>query len=146
MWNNVSTQKEINDFITKFSSFHDSCIKEMKYISGAFVNKDLSMHPVNDKRVLTIIIERQFDDYPIIELEFSELQYLKLYPVQEDYTCEILDSTIIFKDGCVYWIDIGGLNENQLDYYERTLVCAKRLRWRKLDIPLGNNALYSINF
>lgn len=66
MWNKVSTQVELDDFIAKFLGFHDSCIKEIKYTSGAFVNENLSMHPLNDKRKLTVIIERQFDDYPII--------------------------------------------------------------------------------
>ncbi len=145
MWNKVSTQVELDDFIAKFLGFHDSCIKEIKYTSGAFVNENLSMHPLNDKRKLTVIIERQFDDYPIIELEFSGLQYLKLYPIQENYTCEILDSTVIFKDGYIYWADIGGLEENQLDDYDGTVVCAEKLRWRRLDVPFGDKELYSLN-
>lgn len=145
MWNEVSTQIELDDFIAKFYGFHDSCIKEIKYTSGAYVNEDLSMYPINDKRKLTMIIQRQFDDCPMIELEFSGLQYLKLYPIPENYTCEILDSTIIFKDGYVYWIDEGNLKINQFDDYNRTLVCAEKLRWRVLDMPLGSEELYSIN-
>lgn len=144
MWNEIGTQKDLDDFIEKFYGFHDSCIKEMKYTSGAFVTDDLAMSPVNSKRILTIIIERQFDDIPVVELEFSGLKYLKLYPVQEEYTCEILDSTFIFKDGYIYWMDIGGLNENQLDDYQSTLVCAKNLRWRAIDVPFGDVELYSL--
>lgn len=143
MWNEINNQKELDDFIERFYGFHDSCIKEIKYTSGAFVQENLAMYPVNTKRILTVIIERQFDDIPIIELEFSSLQYLKMYPVQDD-TCEIHDSTFIFKDGYIYWMDIGGLNENQLDDYQRTLVCAKKLRWRALDVPFGDVELYSL--
>ena len=30
--------------------FHDSCLKELKYISGAYVNEKLSMIPVNKQK------------------------------------------------------------------------------------------------
>lgn len=40
MWNKIVNNEDINDFIKTVSGFHDSCIKEMKYVSGAYVNED----------------------------------------------------------------------------------------------------------
>ena len=56
MWQEISNDREIQCFMDKVCFFHDSCIKELKYISGAYVNADLSMHPINDRRLLSVII------------------------------------------------------------------------------------------
>lgn len=93
MWNELRTQQEIDNFMKEIIGFHDSCIKEMKYSSGAYVDKNLSMLPTNTKRTLTVLIQRQFDDISALELEFSGLEYIRMYPVNPDYTCEILDAS-----------------------------------------------------
>lgn len=59
----------------RMGSFHDSCLKEMKYISGAYVDEELSMLPVNSKRMLSVIIQRQFENPSAIELQFVGLKY-----------------------------------------------------------------------
>lgn len=69
----------------------------MKYISGAYVNSKMSMYPINDKRILKMIIQRQSDDMSVIEIKFSRLKYVKLTPLDEDYTSEILGATFIVK-------------------------------------------------
>ena len=35
MWNEITTEKELNSFLDAMCYFHDSCLKEIKYISGA---------------------------------------------------------------------------------------------------------------
>lgn len=52
--------------------FHDSCLKELKYISGAYVNDELSMLPVNNQRVLSMIIQRQFKNPSVVEMQFVD--------------------------------------------------------------------------
>ena len=37
MWYEISSEREINDFMKKINFFHDCCIKELKYSSGAYV-------------------------------------------------------------------------------------------------------------
>ena len=64
MWYEVKNAKDAMEFLNRMGFFHDSCIKEMKYYSGAFVNEDLSMHPTNDCRTLSVIIQRQFPENP----------------------------------------------------------------------------------
>lgn len=56
MWNEIRSEQDIRDFMDKVYAFHDSCIKEMHYVSGASVNADLRMYPLNDRRVLNVII------------------------------------------------------------------------------------------
>lgn len=142
MWEIISTNDEILKFMEKVCYFHDSCIKEINYISGAYVGENFSMHPLNDRRVLRVVIQRQYENNSMIEMEFQGLKHLKLFPVDERYTCEILDSTMILKDGNIYWYDCGDLSEPDLDVYAGTLICASKLRWRSIENNLGEKEFY----
>ena len=137
MWNELRTQQEIDEFMKKIHGFHDSCIKEMKYSSGAYVEKNLSMLPINTKRTLTVLIQRQFEDIPALELEFSELEYAVMYPVNPDYTCEILDASFFIKGGLVYWCDNGDVKEDDIHNYKGTVICSKKVRWRNASELIG---------
>lgn len=142
MWNEIISSDDLTCFMETYDDFHDSCIKEMKYISGAYVNSDLSMHPVNDKRILKLIIQRQFNLHSAIEMEFLGLKYLKMFPNNEKFTCEILDATMILKNDCVYWCDCGGLAETDLDDYKGTVICASKARWRVIGKYMGSQEIY----
>ena len=100
------------------------------------------MYPINDRRVLRVVIQRQFRKNPMIEMEFGGLKFLKLFPQDENYTCEILDATMAMKDGDIYWCDCGGLSESDLDSYEGALICAKNLRWRSIEGAMGEREFY----
>lgn len=142
MWNEIKNDNDLVSFMNKICFFHDSCIKEMKYLSGAYVNKELSMYPINDRRILKVIIQRQFEDIPMIEMEFQGLKCLKLFPVDDQYTCEIFDSTMILQNDCIYWCDCGGLSEADLENYRGTMICASKLRWRSVEELLGPDEYY----
>lgn len=142
MWHEINTDEELIQFMNQMDFFHDSCIKEMNYLSGAYVCDDLSMFPLNNHRVLRVVIQRQNENYPMIEMEFQGLKSLRLIPVDENYTCEILESTMVIQDGDVYWCDCGCLLENNLDVHTGTLICASRLRWRAINGFMGEKAFY----
>jgi len=129
MWNEVLTSGDIDNLMELYGGFHDSCIKEMSYVSGACVNEnDLSMFPINDERTLKVIFQRQ--ERPVtVELEFSGLIKLNLTPNNEKSSCEIFESTLVIKDGCFYWGDCGDLN-GKFDKYKGTWICSEKLRWR----------------
>lgn len=114
----------------------------MSYVSGAYVDVNLSMYPLNSLRVLRVLIQRQYEKDSMIELEFQGLKYVKFFPVDESYTCEILGSTMIMKDGTIYWCDCDNLSEADLDEYTGTLICASKLRWRSIEGHLGESAFY----
>lgn len=142
MWNEIVDEKDIQNFMNKVGFFHDSCIKEMRYYSGAYVDDNLAMYPINDKRILNVIIQRQFEDLSMIELQFIGLKYLSLFPTDEEHTCEILDSTMLLKDDCIYWCDCGDVSENAFMDYEGTFVCAFKLRWRSIENRMGQDVFY----
>jgi len=142
MWHEIKDNNDILAFMDKMGYFHDSCIKEMKYLSGAYVNNDLSMYSVNNRRVLKIIIQRQTETLSMIEMEFEGLKYLKLFPTDSTYTCEILDSTMFIKDDCIYWCDCARVEERNLEEYGGTIICASKLRWRVIDECMGQNEFY----
>lgn len=142
MWNDIRSEHDINDLMEMACDFHDSCIKEVKYVSGAYVAHDLGMHPVNDLRILKMIIQRQFDNPSVIEFEFSGLRYFRLNPCDEGYTCEIQDATMLWKDDCVFWCDCGGLSKTELERHSGTMVCAEKVRWRAVNEYLGAKEVY----
>ena len=142
MWNEIANNEDLNIFMDNMYGFHDSCLKEIKYISGAYVDEELSMFPVNSQRILNAIIQRQFRHPSVIEMQFVGQKYLKLFPCDDDYTCEILDATMILKEDCVYWCDCGGLSEEDIESYTGTVICASKVRWRAVDEYIGPNEIY----
>ncbi|MCI8332188.1 MAG: hypothetical protein HFE78_05130 [Clostridiales bacterium] len=142
MWNEIKNSEDIKNFMEMHYYFHDSCIKELKYISGAFVDRDLSMRPINNKRILKLLIQRQFEKNPVIEMEFSGLNFMNLNPINEKYTCEIFGATMILKNGCFYWCDDDWVTDETIEQYEGTLICASKVRWRNVDQYLGEQEVY----
>jgi hypothetical protein len=142
VWNEITCQYELDNFMNLYGGFHDSCIKEFKYLSGAFVSKDLSMHPVNDRNDFKIVFQRQANDPSVIEMEFIGLLRLSIYPVDEKYTCEVLDANMILGDNCIYWYDCKKLSENELYTYTGTLICSSKVRWRVAEEYIGYHEIY----
>ena len=131
-WNEITSAQALAELAALTGRFHDGCVKELRYVSGAYVAPDLSMAPLNDRRVLRMIVQCQSREHPVIELEFSGLKTLTLSPVGTDYTCEISEAIMRMEDGCFYWSDGGD-----------TTVCAEKLRWRLLgEDCLGDREFY----
>ena len=142
MWLEINDNNDVIKFMNEMCFFHDSCIKEIRYLSGAYVDDELSMYPVNDCRKLNVIVQRQFENFSMIEMEFEGLKKLNLYPVNNEYTCEILDSTMIYKNGFIYWCDCGGLTEADIEQYNGTIICASKLRWRSIKNRMGKEEVF----
>jgi hypothetical protein len=141
MWNEINTEQELHNFLELYGGFHDCCLKELKYISGAFVNQNLGMIPMNDQRKLCIIFQRQYEKFTVIEMEFSGLLKLSLCPDIKPYTCEILDTSMFFEDGKIYWGASDWFKE-QRERYEGTWLCAEKVRWRNVDEYIGSEEIY----
>ena len=127
MWNEIINNKTLKEFNEKLSYFHDSCIKEIHYLSGAYVDERLDMYPINDCR---------------IEMEFQDLKYLKLFPTDPHYTCEILDSTILLKDDSIIWCDCANGKDIKAENDAKVLICAAKLRWRSISGCMGNKEFF----
>jgi hypothetical protein len=144
MWNEIANENDLNNFLHMFGSFHDSCIKEFKYLSGAYVECDLSMYPINNERLLKVIFQRQYNSPSVVEIEFSGLIQLNLFLENANiYTCEVLDATMIICRDRIYWCDCGGLSESELKHYHGVMICAAKARWRTADEYLGKKEVYT---
>lgn len=143
MWHEINSRQELEDFLHTMGYFHDSCIKEMQYTSGAYVQPDLSMYPINSLNVLRVIIQRQFPEHSMIEMEFGGLKRLQLCPHSPAYTSEILGATMLWRDGDIFWLDDDNVSETEAGRYTGTLICAQTLRWRSVAGRMGAEAFYT---
>ena len=142
MWHVVDNQEKLNQFMRSVNEFHDSCLKELKYLSGAYVGSDLSMQAINQKRKLSVIIQCQNEKTPIFEMEFEHLIYLKLNPVSDEYSCALFDASMFFYADRIYWCDSGDISINEVSKYEGTIICATSFRWRIINDVLGDKNYY----
>ena len=145
MWNKIESDLELQSFMNEICHFHDSCIKEIKYTSGAYVTSKCEMYPLNDLRLLRVIIQRQYEELSMFEMVFEDLKFLKLVPLDENWTCEISSSTMFFKDDTIFWCERGNKNDKNIaDRCETdgAIICASRLKWRPLVNNIGSSQFY----
>lgn len=130
-WNYIKTNEDIEKLMKTFGGFHDSCIKEISYISGAYVNEDLSIQPSNNKREVKVLFERQLSNPTSIEMVFEKVSKLNLAPIDERYDCVILDSFMEFVENKIYWADCSDLDIHDIrEYDDYTWICAESVKWR----------------
>lgn len=121
----IKNNKDIEKLMEKYNYFHDSCINEISYESGAYVNKDLSMNSINDKRILKVVFQRQ-ENPRNLEIKFNKLVKLNLTPESEDCDSIIFGATMEIKDGNIYWINEENVPIDRIDNYRNyTCVIAK---------------------
>ena len=131
-WNEILSEQALTEFAALTGHFHDGCVKELRYVSGAYVAPNLNMYPLNDRRALRMVVQCQSKEHPVIELEFAGLKTLSLSPVGTDYTCEISEAVMRMEDGGFCWRDDG-----------ETTVRAEKVRWRLLgEDCLGDKEIY----
>ncbi len=142
-WHDIKSKKDIDELMDIFESFHDGCIKELKYSSGEFVAKNLSMNPINTKRNLSIIFQRQWKDPSVIEIVFEKINKLNLVPVTEDYTGDILGAYMNIVDGVIYWAEWDDFEVACTDKYnDCTWISSSHAKWRIADQYLGEDEVY----
>ena len=101
----IKSNDDINNFMNMYNCFHDSCIKEIHYISGAYVSDDGWMHPINNVRSVKIIIERQAAKNANIELFFENVNELHLIPSNPKCDAIIFHAFFEIEDNKFYWAD-----------------------------------------
>jgi hypothetical protein len=125
-WNYIETQEDAESFMEQTSGFHDSVLKELSYISGAYVNSNRSMHPIDNIRKINITIVSQICQQ--IEMVFEGVTALNLRPAGDNKTSDIFGASVFVKDESVFFCDD---SIDQIDLsYEGTWIIAYGLRWR----------------
>lgn len=133
MWYNVKTEKDIAYLLNRTNFFHDTCIKEMSYVSGAYVTETLDMYPVNDKRELRVLILLQKEDLPAVELAFRDVLFFYVSPSTPDYTSEIHEAHLYLENDKIFWTDSDRHVSFVVDENCGFMICAGSLFWRNAD-------------
>jgi len=127
-WCYVETQDDAESLMREVYGFHDSVLKSLDYISGACVDENKSMFPLDSVRTLRMVIGSQWSD--TIELVFEGLVALNLRPSDDNYDCIIMCASIFLKDETAFWSNA----EMEKEDWPPECTCAKAysLRWRWL--------------
>jgi len=145
MWNEIFTEEDISNLMGLFGDFHDSCIKEIRYVSGAFVNHNLSMNPVNNMRMVDMVVQRQYRNPMAIVIRFTGVKMLHLAPHDDKYTCEIHGASMFIKNENIYWADCCEAI-NEIESYDGTWICADKAQWRIIDECIGSNNVFDAKY
>lgn len=143
MWHRIETDKDISELMSETNWFHDSCLKELHYISGAYVDGNYAMYPFNDRRCLKVVFQTQNHKSPVIELMFEGLITLRMKPTPETYTCEIQSASVFFQENKVCWTDSDDLAKEKNSEYEGTIIISSKLRYRIVNCPIGDKEIFA---
>ena len=144
-WTQIENQQDIDNLMDAFDCFHDSCLKELKYISGMYVEKESKgMAAVNDKREVHVIIQRQWAPY-VLEMIFEKIVCMGLKPQDDDYDGVIYDAHITKENGYWVWFDSTDFKDDYREMYNYsnvTFIKAKKIKWRFNDELLGEDDFF----
>ena len=128
MFNEIKTEKDIQDFIDKTNSLHDGYIIGVQYTNDVHTNVDENgyfTNPDATKLILRILVTSIWDT--VVEIEFESLWK---WQVLND-TCfdVILDTSVSFNDkGYIVWADDVWTDQNDLEGC--SFAIAKSMKWR----------------
>lgn len=143
-WTEVKDKKDIDYLMKEYCAFHDSCLVELNYKSGTFVDNEGSMAlGAADDRELYMIFQSQCIKN-VLELCFNGVKSFHVAGWQEHYLCDIFNCTLDIRndlvegkdDNLIIWADYEGFNPkegatgNALSEPMSTYVIARNLKWR----------------
>ena len=128
MFNEIKTEKDIQDFIDKTNSLHDGYIIGVQYTNDVHTNVDENgyfTNPDATKLILRILVTSIWDT--VVEIEFESLW--KWQVLNDTYFDVILDTSVSFNDkGYIVWADDVWTDQNDLD--DCSFAIAKSMKWR----------------
>ena len=128
MFNEIKTEKDIQNFIDKTNSLHDGYIIGVQYINDVMTNVDENGYfnnPDATKLILKILVTSIWNT--VVEIEFENLWEWQL--LNDTYFSVILDTSISFNDkGYIIWAD--DVWENRDDLGGCSYAIAKSMKWR----------------
>lgn len=143
-FNIIKNSQDIEYLMKKFAYFHDSCIKELKYLSGGYVNEEGAMYPTNSTRKVSIVFQSQMGEYSAIEIQFEKIKKLNLEPSNEKYDCIISEASIVLIDGLFYWSDWSNFKLEDINKMKSTWISAENIKWRPIS-NMENDEIYVSN-
>lgn len=123
----MQTNEELHSFLENVCYFHDCCVTEMHYVSGAYCT-GAGMYPVNDRRELQVTLHGAQNGI----LTFSGLKLCKLVPDILG-TCEILGVSMWADEKGIFWCDDDCIGPENVAKYTGTVICADSVTWNELE-------------
>ena len=128
MFNEIKTEKDIQDFIDKTNSLHDGYIIGVQYTNDVHTNVDENgyfKNPDARKLILRILVTSIWDT--VVEIEFESLWEWQV--LSDTYFDVILDTSVSFNDkGYIVWADDIWTDQNDLEGC--SFAIAKSMKWR----------------
>lgn len=126
MWNEIKSQEDIDLFMKQVLSFHDSCIRETRYISGTYIDKDGAM-VMNTNPFMYIKFDTQrSSSFTWFEFELGGIDNFSI-KINLNSTLDIYSATFFKKNDWFYWYSDEYADENS-EYMFR----CQTIRWRIL--------------
>ncbi len=142
IFNIIDNQESIDYLMNQFNGFHDSCIKEVKYVSGAYVSKNGAINPFDSTKTMTIIFQSQGANIRTIEMKFDGIVRFNLCPKGEMEDAVLYGASILYYNGLIYWSSLYDVKLSELEDCDSTWVSSERISWRALDNCLGDKIIY----
>ena len=141
----IKDNKDIEELMDSFGWFHDSCIKELEYYSGSYVDSNRCMYPFNSSRCVRMVFQSQNTAISTIEMKFDKIKKLNLIPRNEEYDCIIYGASLKKIDGLFYWSEWTGFKIEDITREHGTWISAQEVSWRPLRNALGEERIYNRN-
>jgi hypothetical protein len=133
-WRRVVSEADVEELLSAFGGFHDSCLREVHLWTEQYVSEDLSMTcPSHLDSHVRMLFQRQARPCCGLELMFHEVLGFRVAPSPENYDSTIFDATLTLTDGVFYWSDGFGATPDE----DTTWVAAKELWWRDASEWMG---------
>jgi len=128
-WNYIETQADVDYFMNETAGLHDSVLHSMEYTSGAYVDKEGWMLPLDTKRKMSLLFQSQVCGG--VEIVFEGTIALNLRPTEDNYTSEIFGCTWTLEDGIVNFFDgNSAMDHYDLSDYGGTCASAYGVKWK----------------
>lgn len=131
----INSQSSIDELMKTFNGFHDSCITEIHYVSGAHVNENRAINPFDSIRTVTIIFQSQCAVTRTIEIKFENVVRLNLCPKTEMQDAVIYGASIFRCNNLLYWSSLCDIEISELGKADFTWISAEKISWRIIDSP-----------
>lgn len=147
-WHRIRSQQDADELMKVFNGFRNCVLTELDYLSGAYVQPALAMYPINAKRRVRMVFQRQDKNLPAIELVFCDTSRLNLVPIRTNCTAEITGAVLAYQGGRLYWADRDDFVTDNINkdpaVNQATWIEAKRAQWRVLKDHLGAGHVYEV--
>ena len=126
MFNEIRTEKDIQNFIDKTNSLHDGYIIGVQYTNDIMTNVDENgyfTNPDATKLILKILVTSIWDT--VVEIEFDAIREWQI----KEHLWGMTDTSIVFdKNNLIVWSN--DVFTDMSDLKNRSYVIASSMKWR----------------